>query len=88
MQGALSRGNLILAASWALAIGMFLAKAGETRGGGAAGARPPQVQMPEAVPAAAVIGPAAVDEAPARDVPVAVDQGEAISRVDLGAPAR
>ena len=81
MQGALNRGNLILAASWALAIAMFLAKAEETRGGGALGARPPQAHVLDALPAAAIIAPAESD-VPATGVPVEADAGEALSRAD------
>ena len=41
MKGLISRGNGILALSWAMALGMFVVRAGKTDGGGPGGAKAP-----------------------------------------------
>ena len=82
MKGVLSRGNLILAASWAMAIGMFLARAGSTNGGGNAGASSssPRAQAPEQT----VTVP--VEPGAGLEIPVSVAPGEALSRLDTARP--
>lgn len=58
MKGLISRGNLILTLSWAMALGMFVVRAGkdDLRGaGGGRGHAAPAVREDLAVPAAAVL---------------------------------
>ena len=75
MRGLLSRGNVILAASWVVAIGMFMHRAGGTNGGGR-GAHAPRDRSAEQT------ATAVPEAAPTSVVPVAVGAGEALSRVD------
>ena len=87
MSGVLSRGNVILAVSWAMAIGMFLNRAASTNGGGRDVSPPsPQARTPDA--AATVVAP--VEEASDVEAPasLAVQPGEALSRVDSVVPMR
>jgi hypothetical protein len=72
MKGLLSRGNLILAVSWMMALGMFIVRADRdgARGvGGAKGHAVPAVREELALPAAAVI---------------AAEPGAALTRNDAG----
>jgi hypothetical protein len=77
MKGLLSRGNLILAVSWAMAIGMFVVRAGKADGVGHGGGRAPQNHAPQQ---ANVV---AVEVAPGVKTPAIVaDPAAAISRND------
>ena len=72
MKGLLSRGNLILGVSWAMALGMFVARGGReqaTHTGAGRGHAAPAVREDLAVPAAAV---------------VAAEPGAALTRNDAG----
>ena len=75
MKGLLSRGNLILAASWMMAIGMFMHRAGGTNGGGRGGHAPRDRSAEQTATAAPEAASTSV-------VPVVVGTGEALSRVD------
>ena len=73
MKGLLSRGNLILGISWALALSVFVVHGGRPDVGGPGVAKAPHaptVQLDAALPAAAVIaapGPAVPNEALSRN---------------------
>lgn len=72
MKGLLSRGNLILAVSWAMALGMFIVRAERDQAahtGAGKGHAAPAVRDELAVPAAAVI---------------AAEPGAALTRSDPG----
>ena len=71
MKGLLSRGNLILGISWAMALSVFVVRGGRPDVGGPGTVKAthaPTVQLDAAVPAAAVIAaPAVPDEALSRN---------------------
>jgi hypothetical protein len=80
MKAVFNRGNLILGVSWALAIGMFLNRAGKMDahpGGGAPQAHASQVIAPAA---------ASIEEAPIEVPVIAEPVGEALSRSDSVRP--
>jgi hypothetical protein len=77
MNAVLNRGNLILGVSWALAIGLFLNRAGKMNappGGGTPQAHASQVIAPAAA--------ASVEGAPVEVPVIAEPVGEALSRND------
>jgi len=83
MSGILNRGNLILGVAWALAIGVFLNRAGkiDAHAGGSKAPRTRAAQVTVSTPAAAADA-SAVDEAPVA-VPVSTEPvGDALSRND------
>jgi hypothetical protein len=81
MKAVLNRGNLILGVSWALAIGMFLNRAGKTDAPTARGAKGPRVHA-----AQASVSAPAIEETPV-EVPVSAEPvGEALSRNDSARP--
>jgi hypothetical protein len=83
MNGLLSRGNLILGVSWALAVTMFLARGRHVDGGVAGGAAkaPPRVRVTQEITA-----PVVAPDASPLEVPVSAEIGDAVSRNDQAAP--
>jgi hypothetical protein len=86
MKAVFNRGNLILGVSWALAVGMFLNRAGKMDAHSGAGVG----KMPQAhaapVTGTAPAAAAGVDAAPV-EVPVIADPvGDALSRNDAVRP--
>jgi len=79
MKSVLNRGNLILGLSWAMAIAMFINRAGkiDAQTGGAKAPRARSAQVTVTTPRA--------DEAPV-EVPVAAELGDALSRNDSARP--
>ena len=79
MKAVLNRGNLILGLAWAMAIAMFINRAGkiDAHTGGATAPRGHAAQVTVNAPAT---------EEPPVEVPVAAELGDALSRNDSARP--